>query len=54
MPGTTKYWTLARILGTWTRPHHSFEGAVLLPEGDTGTDEQKWQEIKAMWADWDS
>lgn len=40
--------------GAWTRPHHTFEGAKLLPEGDSGTDEKKWQEIKALWAEWDS
>jgi beta-ureidopropionase len=39
--------------GTWTRPFHQFEGAKLLPEGDPGTDLGKWQEIKAMWAEWD-
>ena len=39
--------------GTWTRPHHKIEGARLLPEGDEGTDAARWQELKAMWADWD-
>ena len=39
--------------GTWTRPHNSFEGARLFPEGDPGTTAQKWQEIKQMWSSWD-
>ncbi len=39
--------------GAWTRPYHHFEGARLLPEGDQGTDAEQWQEIKAMWAEWD-
>jgi hypothetical protein len=39
--------------GTWTRPYHTFAGARLLPESDQGADEQKWQEIKGMWAPWD-
>lgn len=39
--------------GTWTQPHHQFEGAKLLPEGDQGTDETKWREIKSMWSEWD-
>jgi len=39
--------------GTWTRPYHRFEGAKLMPEGDPGTDETRWREIKSMWREWD-
>lgn len=39
--------------GTWTRPHHDFAGAALLPEGEGGMDAEKWQEVKAMWNAWD-
>ncbi len=38
--------------GTWTRPAHPHAGAKLLPEGDRGTSEEQWQEVKAMWDVW--
>jgi len=39
--------------GTWTRPHHKFEGTRLLPDGDPGMTEEQWREAKAMWSVWD-
>ncbi len=39
--------------GTWTRPHHQFQGTRLLPDGDPGMTEEQWREAKAMWSVWD-
>lgn len=39
--------------GTWTRPYLQHEGCRLMPEGDKGTDEAAWREIRKMWSPWD-
>lgn len=39
--------------GTWTRPYLQHEGCKLMPEGDKGTDEAAWREIRKMWSPWD-
>ena len=39
--------------GSWTRPHHAFQGAQLMPADSQGMTEAQWREARAMWSCWD-
>lgn len=39
--------------GSWTRPHHAFPGAQLMPADSQGMTEAQWREARAMWSCWD-